>query len=101
MNDIYAKIQFIVGIGIIFHVLLEMIIADKGVDPDIIIPGIDGDVIVVFAIDQGSIGEQAAIEDMVPPESGGGVPIVQAKRIAEPKVVLSKISRQVDMVLLP
>lgn len=67
---------------------------------DHIDPGIDLDIIVILTVDQGSVGEQPAAENMIPPESNRRIPIIKAKSIAQAQLILSKIPGQVDMIFL-
>ena len=74
-DHVDPKIQLVIRIGVVLHVLLEMIILDVGRDPDIVVGGIDRDIVIVFTIDQRRVGEEPAVEDMVPPERAGRISI--------------------------
>src|SRR5258708_20233741 len=81
INDIYAEIDLIIGINIVLQIFLEMVIPDIRVDADIIVPGIDRDRIVILTVDEGSVGEEPAIENMVPPESGRRIAVIYSKSV--------------------
>src|SRR6186713_705536 len=99
IDDIDPEIDLIAGTGIILQILLEMEVPDKRSDADIIVPGIDPDIIIILAIDQGSIGEQPAVEQMVPAQGRCGIAIVDPESIAEPKIVLAQIARKIEVIL--
>ena len=101
IDHIQSEIDLIVGIGIILQVLLEMQVLYKGRDPDIVIPRIDPDIIIVIAIDQGSIGEHPAAENVIPSQHTGGIAIVDTECIAKSKLVFPKIAGKIDTVLIP
>src|SRR5882757_3522897 len=99
-DDINAKIHLIICIGIVLHVLLEMKVLDIRGDPDVIIPGIDLNIIIVFTIDQGGIGKKPAVENMVPAEGACYIAIIDAECVPETQIVLSEIAGKIKPVLV-
>src|SRR6185312_11355787 len=101
LDHIQPEIDLIVGIGIILQIFLEMQILYKRGDADIVIPRIDLDIIIILAINQRSIGEHPAAEDMVPSQGARDISIVDTEGIAKSQLVLSKIAGKINMVLIP
>src|ERR1700679_169542 len=81
VDHIEPDIQLIAGADIIFQVLLEIEVLDKAFDADIVVAGSDADSIIIFAVDKRSIGEQFAVEDMVPAQRARRIAIAEIETV--------------------
>lgn len=99
MNDAEPEIEPVRPIDKILQVLFQVQVPDRGLDIDIIVIGIDPDLIIVVAVDKGRIGEEAAVEYMIPTGRTRNIPIIDTKSISESQVVPAEITREIDPVL--
>jgi len=83
MDRAEAEIDLVTGIDIILEVLFQMEILDIRGEGDVVVIRVDPDLIAVFAVDEGGVGEEAAIEDMIPAGRTGCVAVVDTKGVAE------------------
>ena len=63
------------------QVLFQIPVPDLGEDIKITAILVDMDLIVIIAIDEGSIGEQPLVEKMVPSQRGRGIPPVDPNSV--------------------
>src|SRR5258708_5144015 len=92
--NVDAEIELIAGIQIIIKILFEMIVGDRRRNPDIVSVTGELRIVIVVAVDQGGIGKQLVIEDMVPAEGGRRVAPVDAGAAFNVQYILSEITRQ-------
>ena len=100
MDRAKTEIDLIIGIDIILQVLFQVEVADIRCDIDVVIVGIDTDLVAVITIDQRGIGEKPAVKDMIPAGSSGGIAIIDAKGLAESQVIPPEITGEIDPVAL-
>jgi hypothetical protein len=100
MDRVESEVDLIIGIYKILQVFLQVQVPDMRCYIDVIVIGVDPDLVAVVAIDEGGVGKEPAVEDMVPAGGTGGITIIDAEGLAKTQVVTSKIAREIDMVLL-
>jgi hypothetical protein len=101
VGNIEPEIQFIAGADIIFQVLLEIKVPDKTNDPDVVVAGGDADIITVFAVDERGVGEQLAVEDMVPAQRARRIAIGEIETVTDAQVILAEITGEIEMIFIP
>src|ERR1022692_3276693 len=100
MYRIYPEFERVGRVDIILQIFFKRKITYLGYKVYIVIVGIDVDDVIVIAVDEGCVGEEAAIEYMVPSGSTGGIAPLDAECIGERKHIPAEVSGKVNPVLI-
>ena len=100
MGYLESKIDFIVAVHIVLKVLFQGSIFDFGLYEQVVPVALDADIIIIVAVDEGGIGKQAAVEDMVPASGRGAVSVIDTELTADTEYIFSKITGKVYAIIL-